>query len=253
MENENAPETYALCASSANKKLAARIEARGGRVVFFPPVETEKAALDEKSAGILENLAGFDWLIFADIFAADYFIRALEENDFDFYELDALRICTLGEAVADRLRFAQVHADVVAASVKSGAVAASLAAYIGAAKIGGARFLFIKRVQSAESEIETALKEMGAPVTTLEIYGVKNFAASNERARFKALFAGGAIDEFVFATPADFIALAETAARPMIEEFLRDARISATDELTLQFLRENDVPRACLFAANKKG
>ncbi len=244
MENQNAAKTFALAASSSNKKLAAEIAASGATVISFPQIETEKALLDEKSNAFLNDLTEFDWLIFFDVFAADYFLQQLEENEKDFFELDALRVCALGEAVADRLRFVQVHADVVPNSSKTDAIVAALAAYIGEGEIGGKCFLAIKRRTAAETEIENALKEKGAVVSELEIYRARISAAAGETARLKALLAGGAIDEFVFTAPADFIALEELAAQKLLAEILRETKISATDEVTLRFLRERDLNAA---------
>ena len=245
MTNSTPEKIYALVANPANKKLISELEANGAKVIRFPQIETEKTPLDEKSVRLLENLHDFDWLIFSDVFAADYFLLTLEENGRDFYELDALRICTLGEAVADRLRFVQVHADVVPGSVKTEAVVASLAAYIGETEIGGKRFLLIKRVTSAaENEIVNKLNEKGAVVSELEIYRAEITDASGENARLKALLAGGAIDEFVFTAPADFIALEELAPSRLLSEILRETKISGTDEVTLQFLRERAVHAA---------
>ena len=239
MENQEAQKIYGLSANPANKKLAAELEARGARVVCFPHIETEKAPLDEKSTLLLNDLNEFDWLIFTDVFAADYFLQMLEEKEFDFFQLDAFRICTLGEAVADRLRFAQIHADVVPVSIEIGAVIASLAAYIGEREMDGKRFLLIKRNRA--TEIENVLEQKGAVVTSMEIYraGISN--SNGENARLKAMLEGGAIDEFVFTAPADFFSLEELASRASLAEILRETKISATDQITLQFLRERSL------------
>lgn len=246
MENETAAKTYALVESAANKKLIAELETGGARVVRFPPIEIEKIAPDEKSSGVINDLTAFDWLIFTDVFAADFFLEMLEESGRDSFELDRLRICAFGESVSDRLRFSQVHADVVPVSIETNAVVASLAAYVGENEIAGKRFLVVKKYSSA-SEIENAIEQTGAEIFTLEIYRAEMSSnARGETARLKALLTGGAIDEFVFAAPADFFALEEffKTARVPLSEILRDAKISATDQVTVQFLHEHSVKAA---------
>lgn len=233
---------YALAANPANKKLVAELEQCGARVILFPQITTEKAALGEESTRTVENLSDFDWLIFFDVFAADYFLEALEENGRDFYELDNARVCTLGEAVADRLRFAQVHADVVPNSVETESVIRSLAAYIGEREIGGNRFLLVKEEGAATAEIVGALNEKGAIVSELAIYRARIADAGGAaNAKTKALLAGGGVDELVFTAPADFIALEALVPRQMLAQILREAKISATDEVTVQFLRERSI------------
>lgn len=246
MENETAAKTYALVENAANEKLIAQLETGGARVVRFPPLEIERIALDEKATAFFNDLTAFDWLIFTDVFAADFFLETLEEDGRDSFELDDLRICALGEAVSDRLRFARVHADVVPVSVETNAVVAALVSYIGENEIAGKRFLVVKKYSSA-AEVENVLKATGAEIIELEIYRAEISArASGDNARLKALLSGGAIDEFVFAAPADFFALEEffKTERLPLSEILRDAKICATDQVTVQFLRERAVKAA---------
>lgn len=239
MTNQTTEKTYALSANPANKKLVAELQTSGARVLTFPQIETTAIKSNEKSVGILNDLDAFEWLIFTDIFAADYFLQAFEAAGKDLFALDARSICAVGEAVADRLRFALIHADVVPGSIEPARIAHALAAYIGENQICGKRFLIVKRQRAAKAEIESALLEMGADVAELEIYAAKIADAARENTRLKTLFAGGAVDRFIFAAPADFISLEELTGRDeLFARVLPDAKISATDEVTMQFLRE---------------
>ncbi len=56
MENQNAAKTFALAASSSNKKLAAEIAASGAKVISFPQIETEKEFCERLSADWAENI-----------------------------------------------------------------------------------------------------------------------------------------------------------------------------------------------------
>lgn len=237
---EEAAKTYALCSSAANGKLIAELETGGARVVRFPQIEIEKLAPDEKLTAFVNDLTAFDWLVFTDVFAADFFLETLEENGRDFFELDELRICALGESVADRLRFAQVHADVVPNSVDASAVVSALFAYIGENEISGKGFLVVKKYLSP-AEIENALKEKGAHVSQLQIYSARSqTGARGDNTRLKVLLAGGAIDEFVFNAPADFFAFEELTGGALAE-ILGESKVSATSRVTVQFLRERFV------------
>src|SRR5215203_2909785 len=105
--------TYGLFENALNKKLISVLKQQGEDVLVFPSIKAERLDLTAESVTHLKNLTGFDWIILTDTFAADYFIEVLGELEIDFYELDNVTICALGEAVADRLRFVQVHADVI--------------------------------------------------------------------------------------------------------------------------------------------
>ncbi len=231
--------TYALIANPANEKRASALGASGANVIQFPPIKTEKLILDKKSTALFSKLTGFDWLIFLDIFAVDYFLQTLEEYEIDLFELDAVRVCALGEAVSDRLRFASLHADVIPSSVKSDAVLASLSDYIGENNISGKSFLSIKRL-FAEYKTKNKLSEKGAIVTELEIYRGE-IVGANENARLKALLKGGAIDEFVFSSAEDLIALKEFAVSNSLAKILSETKISATDQITFQSLKEHNL------------
>lgn len=239
MSNSTVEKTYALVSSPMNKRLADKIEASGARLFRFPQVETEKIAFDEKSATAANEWISFDWLIFFDVFAVDYFLQMLEENQTDFFLLDSIRVCALGEAVADRLRFVQLHADVIPQSVASDAVFTALSAYIGESKIRAEKFLSIKK-SSAETEINNKLREKGAVAAELEIYRTR-FAENSENIRLKTLLKSGAIDEFIFSSTEELISLKEFFPGESLSEVFFETIISATDTVVFQSLKEHNL------------
>ncbi|HXG84812.1 MAG TPA: uroporphyrinogen-III synthase [Pyrinomonadaceae bacterium] len=235
----NSEKTYALIASPIGKKLAAAIERAGAKVIPFPQIKTQPTESSEELIGYLSEVLDFDWLIFSDVLAVNYCLERLEEATADLFNLDELHICALGEAVADRLRFVQIHTDVVPMSIQTETVFTALTDYIGDEQLSGKRFLIIKR-KSPEVEIKGKLTGRGAIVVELEIYETV-IEERNENARLKALVKGGAIDEFVFSSPEDLIVLQEFPAAESIAEILTDAAISAADDVTLQSLREHNL------------
>lgn len=237
MTSVNSEKTYALLASPNSKRIIKTIEKAGAKVILFPPVQTAPLVFGEESRKILSEAFDYDWLIFFDVLAVDYFLRKIEETETDLFALDMSRICALGEAVADRLRFVRLHADVVPLSVEPQAVFDALTAYIGEEQLGGKRFLIIKR-KSAESEIKIKLNGRGAFAAELEIYETI-VEEQTENARLKALLKGGAVDEFVFTSPEDLIALRAFLRADSVADFFNETKISAADEVTFQSLREH--------------
>ena len=88
--------TYAIFDTAANRKIIGDLGKSGAKVFLFPPIETERTVLNEREIGNLTNFGNFDWLIFADVFAVDYFLEILEEKAVDAFDLDDARVCAVG-------------------------------------------------------------------------------------------------------------------------------------------------------------
>src|SRR5215468_12077882 len=63
-------------------------------VLILPPQSF--AMLDEA----IENLFGYDWLIFVNEDAAHFFLERFAKQGHDISELDSLRVCAIGEKTA---------------------------------------------------------------------------------------------------------------------------------------------------------
>lgn len=231
--------TYAVFDHPRNKKLAGELENAGCKVVKIPLAELIK--IESSQFGFpVEEINQFDWIIFADVYAADFFLEFLNESDFDLFELDALHVCALGEAVAERLRFAQIHTDVIPVVNTSEKIVESIENYIyDEGEFAGQRFLLLK--ESFESfDFVAELEKRNGIVRKAPIYRAEN-SSSNELPRIKALFKGGAIDEIVFTAPEDLPHCRFVFRGENIADILRDAKISAADEATRQTLSENRI------------
>ena len=243
--------TYALFANSANRKLIAELENAGARVFQFPPIEAEKIVLDEKSIENLRHLADFDWLIFPDVLAVDYFLEALQEKDIDSFEMDLLRVCAFGEAVSDRLRFASIHADVIPASVEFNVVFAAMLDYVGGDELKDLRILFPKK-DFNDSPLTKKMLAFGVKVLELPIYTIK-IEKNLEITKLKTLLEAGAIDEFIFTAPTDFIALNQYFETEKLIDIFKEIKVSAADAVNFQTAREHKLGTVGLFHSGKIG
>ncbi len=238
MPNSN-EKTYALFSNPTNRKIVAALEKEGTKVFQFPPLETEKMVLDEKSIAGIKNLNLFDWIIFPDVLTVDYFLQILEENEIDSFEMDSAQVCAFGEAVADRLRFVQLHADVIPTSVEAANVFLALSDYIGKDKLCNLKFL-LPKATSPEYEIKEKLIGNGANVVELPIYQAK-ISRADEIAKLKILLKGGAIDEFIFSSPTDLIALKLYFNSNRISAILSEINVSTVDKAMFQTSKEHDL------------
>lgn len=245
MSDSAEQKTYALFANPASRKIIGEIETSGGRVIIFQPIRTSKIRLIKKNFENLKKINNFDWLIFRDVLTVDYFLALLEENAIDLFELDLLRICAVGETVADRLRFSSVHSDVIPQTVEADDVLSAISDYVGENEFKKSRFLFLVE-KSSNNDLTEKILAKGAFVQEFPIYKFAD-VPNLESAKLKVLLENGAIDEFIFTSPIDFIALKNYFKNEKLSEIFSGVRISTVDGLMLQCVKENNLTRAGLF------
>ncbi len=227
MSNFVEEKTYAIFASPLNKKLIAELSDKGKKVVIFPSVTAAKLQLSEAAEAKLTNLTDFDWLIFTDIFTVDFFVETLREIEFDLFELDAIRVCALGEAVADRLRFDQIHADLIPAKLDEKSVISTISEY-STENVENLKFLVVSEINSKSF----------TNFEHLPVYQAK-FTDESLKAKSAALLKGGAIDEIIFSAPEDLASLNFLCGNDDLAEVLTEIQISATSELAYQSLSDH--------------
>ncbi|MFL6230915.1 MAG: uroporphyrinogen-III synthase [Pyrinomonadaceae bacterium] len=184
-------------AQAQSAGFAAELERYGARVVSCPTIEIVEpesfALLDEA----IENLFGYDWLVFTSTNGVEFFLRRFEALGHDTSELDDLRVCAVGDATADRLSEARVHVDVVPHEFKAEGVFAALESYLG----GDSQFdrlnFLIPRAASARDYLPKALEAAGARVDDVPAYHTVA-PRTTERARVEAMLVGGAVDCVTF-------------------------------------------------------
>jgi len=81
-----------LIASSAPQSLTAELEGVGARVLSWPRLDIHApetfAALDEA----IENLFGYDWLIFRNLSAVTFFLARFQGLGHQISDLDSVRV-----------------------------------------------------------------------------------------------------------------------------------------------------------------
>jgi uroporphyrinogen-III synthase len=250
MEIVSNQKTYALFLNVSTEKLAEKLESEGAMVFRFSPVTTRLVRFEESPEIIKNNLHEFDWIVLPDVFAVDHFLNLLEENKLEFFELDALRVMAFGEAVADRLRFAQLHADIIPSAIDADIIFLTLLNYLGKDDLTGMNFLMPKGLEF-KTDLTDKLIERGANVSELAVYEIES-GEKDKTAKIKALLKGGAIDEFIFDSPEDILSLKYYLANAVLSEIMSGIKILGTNETMLHALRENAL-HPHFFNANKRG
>ncbi len=236
MTNLETRKTYAIIANPLNNRLIAKLNENGEEVLIFPALKTSGAELSGNAIEFIKNPARFEWIIFTDVFAADYFIEAMRGHETDFFVLDELTVCALGEAVADRLRFDHIHSDVIPPNSNDETVFSAILQYAGG-EISGASFLVLSE-ESKNFGFAGMLKNENAVIEKLSIYR-SAFDNEGELTKLKTLLKGGAIDDFIFSSAEDFSALKFLLAETDLADSLTGIKTFATTEIAFQTLQEN--------------
>lgn len=240
MTNSTGQKTYALFQTPNNKKIISEFINKDVNYFVFPPLETHKTTVNREIIALLKNIIQFDWLIFTDVHAVDYFLEILADNELDFFELDAVRVCAFGEIVADRLRFAQIHADLIPNEINSEIIFSAIGFYVGVKHLKNLKMLLIKE-DTADFGIVNLLIEAQAEMIEVPIYTAKT-SDKSAITKLKTLLKGGAIDEFIFSAPEDLIALYHYFPNENeLKTIFEDVKASAIDANIFQNLRENGI------------
>ena len=218
-------------------EFAAALEAYGARVVACPTIEIvapeSYALLDEA----IENLFGYDWLVFTSANAVEHFLRRLGALGREVCELDSLRVCAVGEATAERLTAAHVHVDVIPRKFQAEGVFAALADYLGGRDhFDGLNFL-MPRAAVARDFLPHALEAAGARVDCVTAYRTVR-PETTDRARVEALLVGGGVDCVTFTSSSTVHNFAQLFDTRDLRGLLAGVRVACIGEVTAQTAAE---------------
>ena len=185
MSNLETSKTFGLFATPINTKLISNLKENDEDFLIFPSITCKTVELSETSANNINKLTTFDWLIFTDVFSVEYFIEALRELGIDLFELDALTVCALGEAVSDRLRYEQIHADVIPTKIDCETFFSIISAFV-SDDMQDLRFLVLKEKSSKFQFIEN-LRTANAIVEELFLAVYSRMPSDDERRDFGEL------------------------------------------------------------------
>ncbi|HEX8473431.1 MAG TPA: uroporphyrinogen-III synthase [Pyrinomonadaceae bacterium] len=213
------------------QEFAVELERYGARVVACPVIEIvapeSYAPLDEA----IDNLYGYDWLVFTSTNGVEHFLRRMEAHGLDASELDELRVCAIGAATADRLRDAQVHVDVVPEQFKAEGVYAALESYEGGRAGLEKKNFLIPRAAVARDYLPLALEAAGARVDVVAAYRTVR-PETTDRARVEAMLVGGAVDCITFTSSSTVINFAQLFDTTDLRPLLDGVRVACIGDIT---------------------
>jgi uroporphyrinogen-III synthase len=220
-----------LIAPAAPPELVAGLERHNARVINWPEIGIGNpesfTALDET----IENLFGYDWLLFTTDHGAEFFLRRLQDLRHEISELDTLRVCAIGEATVARLEASQVHIDLIPNAPRAEAVFEAIESYAGGrAALGRLNFL-IPRASMARDALSDMLEDAGARVDMVATYRTVSHNPLG-LTQINALLAGGGIDCLVLTDPESVKSLAELFDTNDLSGILDGVAVVCMDEET---------------------
>jgi len=217
-----------LIAPPAPRDLAAELERYGARVISWPEIEIGEpenfSAFDEA----IENLFGYDWLIFRTGNAAQLFLKRLQKLGHEVSELDTLRVCAIGEATVTKLEESQVHIDLISGSTNS--VFEAIENYVGGRTTLGRLNFLIPCASTAHDGLRDMLEEAEARVDVVIAY--QTVSNKPALAQLNALLAGGGIDSIAFTSPSTICDLGELLDTVGLNTILEGVTVFCIDEST---------------------
>ena len=224
-------------ARAQSAEFAAALEAFGARVVACPTIEIvapeSYALLDDA----IENLFGYDWIIFTSVNGVEHFLRRLEAAGKDVSELDDVRVCAIGEATSERLVAAHIHVDVVPQKFQAEGVFAALENYLGGRENFVNLNFLLPRAAVARDFLPRALEEAGARVDVVAAYRTVR-PETTDRARAEALLVGGGVDCVTFTSSSTVHNFAQLFDTRDLRRLLAGVRVACIGEITAQTAAE---------------
>ncbi len=115
--------------------------------------------------GNLRKITDFDWIVFASRFAVEYFFKRFQNLNFDSRRLNNIKIASIGSSTKNRLLDFGISADLVAKKESSSGLIEEFK-YL---EIKNKK-IFLPRSDISDKGLKSALKELGAKVTSSFAY-----------------------------------------------------------------------------------
>src|SRR5882672_2451823 len=181
--------TVLVSPNEAQGELATQLTGHGARVLTWPILDVGEAEHPQALDEAIENLFGYDWMIFHTVNAIDFFLRRFQALGHEISDLDGLRVCGVGEATVHRLEESQVHIDVIADRLSTQAIFEAIETYVGGRDALRGLNVLVPTAGSSRGYLQEALEEFGARIDLVVAYRTSP-ARDTGLVRINALLAG---------------------------------------------------------------
>jgi len=222
-----------LIAPTTNRPddLTPQLERLGARVIICPRPDVSAPEIYAPVDEAIENLYGYDWLIFAGVPAVEHLLLRLQHLAHEMADLDWLRICAIGESTARLLETSHVHVDLICEQKRSDQVANALEKFAGGPSGLRGLNILIPRAAISRDRLPTLLEEAGARVDVVTAYRTVTHARQ-QLARIPTLLGGGGVDCVVFPNASGVYDFAQVLDLHDLADLLSNIAVACADEAT---------------------
>jgi uroporphyrinogen III methyltransferase/synthase len=212
-------------------ELAQLVENAGAYVLRSPKPELQPpedfTTLDEA----IENLYGYDWLIFIKVDSVGFFLTRLRNLGHETSELDSIKVCAIGESTAATLEDSHVHVDLVSGQFSAATIISNLKNYLGGRdKLTGLNFM-IPQAAVGRDYLKGDIEDAGARVDVVATYRT-TAAGDSSLLRLRTILTNGGVDCVAFTRPSDvydFVRLFDTNE---LSRLFKNVAVATVDDQT---------------------
>lgn len=221
--------TYLIGSSSFDREISAELVKRGGGVITWPEALVQALTNPEALNDVIENLFGYDWVIFKNEFAAEYFLQAFTSRR-ETADLDHVRILTIGEATEERVAASSLHVDLAFERLAFANVFPTLESYAGGRSSLASLNFLVPSAKVGRESFEAEFEDAGARVDAVAAY--RTVADNKSVAQINALLIGGALDGVIFTKSSSLVDLARVLDTDDLARVLRGVYVVCADAQT---------------------
>ncbi len=231
--NNRALTDRTILVSPTGDELAIELTQHGARVLAWPTLDIGAPETYETLDQAIENLFGYDWLIFPRMPAVDFFLRRFRGLGHEISELDSLRVCGVGAEAVGRLEQSEVHIDVIPDRLSSKLVFDAIENYVGGRDaLRGLNFL-VPIATSARDYLQEEIENAGGRIDMVATY--RTYSIDDPKpSRISALLTGGGIDCIAFASRSELSEFAAIFDTNNLGRLLAGAAVACRDHDTAQ-------------------
>ena len=218
-----------ILASPRLREIEIALGEDGFSVMTWPELSIQPpqtfVALDDA----IENLFGYDWLIFVQEHAARLFLERFTKQEHDVSELDSLRVCAIGEATAATLERSQVHVDVCATNITAALVVEQIADYVGTREAIQRLNVLIPQASIGREYLKPELEAVDTRADVVIAYETVMACDRTRLTALQSLLLTGSVDAVVFASESDVSDCARLFDTNDLGRLLRNATVFSCD------------------------
>jgi uroporphyrinogen-III synthase len=216
--------------SSRLRKMETVLRQHGCTVMTWPELAIQRpqsfTGLDEA----IENLFGYDWLIFVNADAARFFLERFIKQRDDLSDLDSLRVCAIDEVTAAALEQSHVHVDVIVTDITTPGIIETVANYVGGSSSLQRLNVLIPQASIGRDYLKPELEAADARADVVAAYQTVEINEVTRLSVLQSLLLTGSADAVVFANESDVSDFARIFDMNDLRRLLRNVAVFVADQ-----------------------